>query len=165
VTPVITESILNTSSYCPVRLRPLARYSTRSSVKVDHRDKDLFFAFGGVYQLCSARHQTDCNLLKWWCEIVGHDSEILAAPGLETGFETFVRLSQPIAAHRDPKELFGALVKELHRVMQFDFIGVSFRDKDSDTFQNYFILITSRAELVPEEKLTPRRAPCGFTFF
>jgi transcriptional regulator with GAF, ATPase, and Fis domain len=91
----------------------------------------------------------------WWCEIVGNDSEILAAPTLETRFETLVRVSHAIAAHRDPKELFGVLVNELHRVVQFDFIGVSFRDKDSDTFQNYFIDMTSRAELVPEEKLTP----------
>jgi len=86
---------------------------------------------------------------------VGNDSEILAAPALETRFEILVRVSQAIAAHRDPKELFGVLVNELHRVVQFDFIGVSFRDKDSDTFQNYFIDMTSRAELIPEEKLTP----------
>jgi formate hydrogenlyase transcriptional activator len=34
-------------------------------------------------------------------------------------------------------------------------IGVSLRDQDSDAFQNYFIDMTSRSELVPEEKLTP----------
>ena len=85
---------------------------------------------------------------------MGNDSEIPAAPALETRFETLVRVSQAIAPHRDPKELFGVLVNELHRVVQFDFIGVSFRDKDSDPFQNYFIDMTSRAELVPDEKLT-----------
>jgi formate hydrogenlyase transcriptional activator len=93
--------------------------------------------------------------LIWWCEIVGHDSEIPAVPALETRFETLVHVSQAIAAHRDPKELFRVLVNELHRVVQFDFIGVSFRDKDSDTFQNYFIDMASGAELIPEEKLTP----------
>ena len=86
---------------------------------------------------------------------MSNDSEILAATALETRFETLVRVSQAITAHGDPKELFGVLVNELHRVVQFDFIGVSFRDKDSDTFQNYFIDMTSRCELVPEEKLTP----------
>jgi formate hydrogenlyase transcriptional activator len=86
---------------------------------------------------------------------MGNDSKTPAAPALETRFETLFRVSQAIAAHRDPKELFGVLVNELHRVVQFDFIGVSFRDKDSDTFQNYFIDMTSRAELIPEEKLTP----------
>jgi formate hydrogenlyase transcriptional activator len=64
-------------------------------------------------------------------------------------------VSQVIGAHGDPKELFGVLVNELHRVVQFDFIGVSLRDKNSDTFQNYFIDMTSRSELAPEEKLTP----------
>ncbi len=86
---------------------------------------------------------------------MGNDSEMLAAPVLETRFETLVRVSQAIAAHRDPKELFGVLADELHRVVQFDFIGVSFRDKDSDSFQNYFIDMTSGAELIPEENLTP----------
>jgi len=86
---------------------------------------------------------------------VGNDSEALAAPALETRLETLVRVSQAIAAHGDPKELFGVLVDELHRVVQFDFIGVSFRDKNSDTFQNYFIDMASRSELVPEENLTP----------
>jgi formate hydrogenlyase transcriptional activator len=86
---------------------------------------------------------------------VGNNSQVLAAPSLETRFEILVRVSQAIAAHGDPKELFRVLVNELHRVVQFDFIGVSFRDKDSDTFQDYFIDMTSRAELIPEEKLTP----------
>jgi len=86
---------------------------------------------------------------------VGNDSEILATPALETRFETLVHVSQAIAAHRDPKELFGVLVNELHQVVQFDFIGVSFRDKDSDSFQNYFIDMASRSEFVPEEQLMP----------
>jgi hypothetical protein len=29
----------------------------------NQRDKGILFAFGDVYQLCSARHQTDWNLL------------------------------------------------------------------------------------------------------
>jgi len=70
-------------------------------------------------------------------------------------YETLVRVSQAIGAHSDPKELFGILIDELRGVVQFDLIGVSLRDQDSDTFQNYFIDMTSRSELVPEEKLTP----------
>jgi transcriptional regulator with GAF, ATPase, and Fis domain len=86
---------------------------------------------------------------------VGNDSEILSAPMLETRCETLVHVSQAIAAHGDPKELFSVLANELHRVVQFDFIGVSLRDKNSDTFQNYFIDMASRSELLPEEKLAP----------
>src|SRR5580658_9690055 len=70
-------------------------------------------------------------------------------------YETLVRMSRAIGAHRDPKELFGILMDELHGVVQFDFVGVSLRDQDSLTFQNYFIDMASRSELVPEEKLAP----------
>jgi formate hydrogenlyase transcriptional activator len=86
---------------------------------------------------------------------VGNDLEILAVPALETRCETLVRVSQAIAAHGDPKELFGVLADELHRVVQFDFIGVSLRDKNSDTFQNYFIDMTSRSELLSDQYLKP----------
>src|SRR6201984_1651241 len=64
---------------------------------------------------------------------VGNDSEILSAAMLETRCGTPLRVSQAFAAHGDPKELFGVLANELHRAVQFDFIGVSFRDQDSDT--------------------------------
>src|SRR6266852_931602 len=87
--------------------------------------------------------------------IVNNGSEIVTAPPLAVRYETFVRVSRAIGARRDPKELFGILMDELHGVVQFDFIGVSLRDQDSDGFQNYFIDIASRSELVPEEKLTP----------
>ena len=70
-------------------------------------------------------------------------------------YETLVRMSRAIGAHRDLKELFGILMDELHGVVQFDFIGVSLRDQDSDKFQNYFIDMASRSEFVPEEQLMP----------
>jgi formate hydrogenlyase transcriptional activator len=86
---------------------------------------------------------------------VNSDLEVLAAPALALRYETLVRMSRAIGAHRDLKELFGLLMDELHGVVQFDFIGVSLRDQDSDTFQNYFIDMASRSELVPEEQLMP----------
>jgi len=87
--------------------------------------------------------------------VVNVNSESVTAPPLALRYETLVRVSQAIGAHGDPKELFGLLVTELHRVVQFDFIGVSLRDKDTGTFQNYFIDMASRSELVPQETLTP----------
>ena len=86
---------------------------------------------------------------------MNNDPEVVAAPLLAVCYETLVRVSRAIGTHGDLKELFGVLANELQRVVQFDFIGVSFRDKDSDTFQNYFIDMASRAELIPEEMLTP----------
>jgi formate hydrogenlyase transcriptional activator len=90
-----------------------------------------------------------------WCPTVNNDLEVLATPALAMQYETLVRVSRAIGAHRDLKELFGILMDELYGVVQFDLIGVSLRDQDSDAFQNYFIDMTSRSELVPEQKLTP----------
>jgi formate hydrogenlyase transcriptional activator len=87
--------------------------------------------------------------------IVNSGPESVTAPPLAVRYETLVRVSRAIAAHGNPKELFGVLVNELHRVVQFDFIGVSLRDKNSDTFQNYFIDMTSQSELLTEEELKP----------
>jgi formate hydrogenlyase transcriptional activator len=90
-----------------------------------------------------------------WCPSVNDDVEVLAAPALATRHETLVRVSRAIGAHQDLKELFGILADELRGVVQFDLVGVSLREQDSDPFQNYFIDMASRSELVPEEKLTP----------
>src|SRR6267378_3141159 len=97
----------------------------------------------------------DWNLPDLVVPTVNSDIEVLAAPALALRYETLVRVSRAIGAHRDVKELFGILMDELHGIVQFDLIGVALRDQDSDTFQNYFIDMTSRSELVPEEKLTP----------
>jgi formate hydrogenlyase transcriptional activator len=86
---------------------------------------------------------------------VNSDLEILPAPKLDVRYETLVRVSRAIGAHRNTKELFRVLMDELHGVVQFDFVGISLRDQDSDSFQNYFIDMTSRLDLVPEEQLTP----------
>ena len=87
--------------------------------------------------------------------IVNNDADVVAASPLAVRYETLVRVSQAIRAHGDLKELFGVLADELNRVVQFDFIGISLRDKNSDTFQNYFIDVTARTELLPDEELTP----------
>jgi formate hydrogenlyase transcriptional activator len=133
----------------------LARYAERSSVKVDHRDKEISFAFGDVYHLCPAGHQMGRNLSDLVVPTVNSDMDVVAAPALAMQYETLVRMSRAIGAHRDLKELFGILADELRGVVQFDFIGVSVRDRDSDTFQNYFIDMASRSEFVPEEQLMP----------
>ena len=87
---------------------------------------------------------------------MNNDSQLVAGTPLAVCYETLVRVSQAIGAHGDLKELFGVLANELRRVVQFDFIGVSLRDKDADTFHNYFIDMSSGAELVPDEQLTPK---------
>jgi formate hydrogenlyase transcriptional activator len=92
-----------------------------------------------------------------WCETLGNDSEILAAPALEARFETLVRVSQLIGAHRDPKDLFEMLVDELHGVVQFDYVGVSVVDRDSATWHDYHLDMKSRSALAPEEDIREER--------
>jgi formate hydrogenlyase transcriptional activator len=118
-----------------------------------------------VYQLSFARHQTDWKQLdRVVAPTVNNDSEVITAQPLAVRYETLVRVSRAIGALRDPKELFGILMDELHGVVPFDFIGVSLRDQDSDTFQNCFIDMTSRSEVVPEEKLTPKETLAAWVY-
>ena len=56
-----------------------------------------------------------------------------------TRYESLVGVSNAIGTHRDPKNLFSALVKELHRVVQVHDIGVAIRDEKSNTFQRHSI--------------------------
>jgi len=51
---------------------------------------------------------------------------------LSDRYESLIRVSQAIGAHRDPKDLFRALATELHRVIQFDGIVVAQYDEASN---------------------------------
>ncbi len=70
-----------------------------------------------------------------------------------TRFESLVRVSNAIGTHRDPQELFGALVRELHRVVPFDYIGVSIRDEKSNTFHRHSIDAETEAGIPPDPEL------------
>jgi len=81
-------------------------------------------------------------------------SEILAARLPETRYETLIRVSNAIGTYRDPKDLFRALVRELHRVVQFDRVGVSIYDEKSNTFHRHFIDAETEAAIPPDPELT-----------
>jgi formate hydrogenlyase transcriptional activator len=70
-----------------------------------------------------------------------------------TRFESLVRVSNAIGTHRDPQELFGALVRELHRVVRFDYIGVSIRDEKSNTFHRHSVDAETEIALAPDPEL------------
>jgi formate hydrogenlyase transcriptional activator len=80
-------------------------------------------------------------------------SETLAVPLPETRYETLIRVSNAIGTHRDPQELFGALVRELHRVVRFDYIGVSIRDEKSNTFHRHAVHAETEAAIPPDPGL------------
>ena len=67
-----------------------------------------------------------------------------------TRYESLVRVSNAIGTHRDPQDLFSALVRELHRVVRFDCIGVSIRDEKSNTFHHHFVEAETGALVAPD---------------
>jgi formate hydrogenlyase transcriptional activator len=81
--------------------------------------------------------------------------EVTDGPQLSaaTRFESLVRVSNAIGTHRDPQELFGALVRELHRVVPFDCIGVSIRDEKSNAFHRHSIDAETEAAIPPDPEL------------
>src|SRR3984885_8500526 len=86
-------------------------------------------------------------------QTMSNHSEVLAVPLHETRYETLIRVSNAIGTHRDPKELFGALVRELHRVVRFDYIAVTIRDEKSNTFHKYSIDAETEAAIPPDPEL------------
>jgi hypothetical protein len=57
-----------------------------------------------------------------------------------TRYESLVGVSNAIGTHRDPQDLFSALVRELHRVVRFDYVGVSIHDEKSNTFHRFLFV-------------------------
>ncbi len=65
---------------------------------------------------------------------------ILGVPSLSVPLETstfdryeaLIRVSQAIGLHRDPKDVFCAMARELQRVVQFDGIAVAHYDGESN---------------------------------
>ena len=70
-----------------------------------------------------------------------------------TRFESLVGVSNAIGMYRDPQELFGALLRELHRVVRFDYIGVSIRDEKSNTFHRHSLDAETEAPVPPDPEL------------
>src|SRR5712692_2559385 len=70
-----------------------------------------------------------------------------------TRYESLVGVSNAIGTHRDPKDLFNALVRELHRVVQCDCIGVSIRDEKLNTFRHHTVDVETGAVIPPDPEL------------
>ena len=75
-------------------------------------------------------------------------------------FEALIRVSQAIGAHRDPKQLLGALAIELHRVVEFDGLVIAKYDKVTGKMSWHTIEISGRPGVVfppdfpPEETIS-----------
>jgi formate hydrogenlyase transcriptional activator len=81
-----------------------------------------------------------------------------------TRFETLVRVSNTIGTHRDPQELFGALVRELRRVVPFDYICVTIRDEKSNTFHRHSIDAETEAAIPPDPELAMEESDAWWVY-
>jgi formate hydrogenlyase transcriptional activator len=79
-------------------------------------------------------------------------------------FESLVRVSNAIGTHRDPKELFSVLVSELHRVVRFDYIGVTIRDEKSNTFHRHSIDAKTEASIPPDPELAMEESDAWWVY-
>jgi formate hydrogenlyase transcriptional activator len=81
-----------------------------------------------------------------------------------TRYESLVGVSNAIGTHRDPKDLFSALARELHRVVRFDYIGVSIRDEKSNTFHRHFFDAETEAAVAPSPELAMEESDAWWVY-
>src|SRR6195256_257966 len=81
-----------------------------------------------------------------------------------TRYESLVGVSNAIGTHRDPKDLFRALVRELHRVVRFDYVGVSIRDEKSNTFNQHFVDAETEAAIPPDPELSMEESDAWWVY-
>jgi formate hydrogenlyase transcriptional activator len=81
-----------------------------------------------------------------------------------TRYESLVGVSNAIGRHRNPQDLFSALVQELHRVVQFHYVGVSIRDERSNTFHRHSIDAETEAPIPPDPELGIEESDAWFVY-
>src|ERR1700731_1373287 len=81
-----------------------------------------------------------------------------------TRYESLVGVSSAIGRHRNPQDLFSALVRELHRVVQFHYIGVSIRDEKSNTFHRHSIDAETEAAVPPDPELAMEESDAWWVY-
>src|SRR5467141_4121054 len=79
-------------------------------------------------------------------------------------YELLVGVTSAIGTYRDPQELFGALVRELHRVVRFDYICVSIRDEKSNTFHRHSVDAETEAAIPPDPELTMEESDAWWVY-
>src|SRR5258708_4178952 len=95
---------------------------------------------------------------------MSNDSGILAATLPEARYDTPIPISNSIGTYRDPQDLFRALVRELHRVVQFDNVGVSIYDEKSNTFHRHFVDAETETAIPPDPELTMEESDAWWVY-
>jgi formate hydrogenlyase transcriptional activator len=79
-------------------------------------------------------------------------------------FELLAGVLNAIGTHRNPQDLFGALVRELHRVVRFDYIGVYIRDENSNTFHRHSVDAETEAAIPPDPELSMEKSDAWWVY-
>lgn len=58
----------------------------------------------------------------------------------------------------------GALARELHRVVQFHYVGVSIRDEKLNTFHRHFVDAETEADVPPDPELTMEESDAWWVY-
>src|SRR5260370_3733268 len=81
-----------------------------------------------------------------------------------TRYESLVGVSNAIGTHRDPQDLFSALVRELHRVVRFDCSLVSIREEKSNTFHRHIVDAETEAAIPPDPELAMEESDAWWVY-
>ncbi len=81
-----------------------------------------------------------------------------------TRYESLVGVSNVIGTHRDPQDLFSALVRELDRVVRFDYFGVFIHDEKSNTFQQHCVDAETETAMPPDPELAMEESDAWWVY-
>jgi len=75
-----------------------------------------------------------------------------------------VGVSNAIGTYGDPRELFGALARKLHRVVQFDYVGVTIRDEKSKTFHRHSVHAETETAIPSDPELAIEQSDAWWVY-
>ena len=79
-------------------------------------------------------------------------------------YEALIRVSQAVSALREPKQLFGVLVNELRRVIEFDGIGVAQYDETNNSVQWHVSIHCDEPSLRPPKNCAGKESMTCWVF-
>jgi formate hydrogenlyase transcriptional activator len=79
-------------------------------------------------------------------------------------YEALIRVSQAVSAHREPRKLFEVLVDELHRVIEFDGIGIAQYDESTDAIEWHVSIHCEEPNPVLGDKCVPNETMTCWVF-
>src|SRR6202790_5451317 len=75
-------------------------------------------------------------------------------------YEALIRVSQAVSAYREPRKLFEVLADELHRVIEFDGIGIAQYDETTKTIEWHVSLHCNEPNPVLKDKCAQETMTC-----